>query len=469
MNRYYPMKQKAWFLFLLFLVIVAGLVVSVTFYLYENLYLESESRYLEEQIHTLHDLYDPETMDIFEERLSWTTESTPMEAIVTSDPMLLGAAIPLSQSNDELVINQIERSRLLNGEVITIMRDHGTLNERILGKIAPVIKDGYLDAVILLYRPVEELQTAFYQILPFVVIIGLLFILFLFIIMKQVQKEFISPITNLKRVSKELAKGRFDTPIDIHVENELADLADSFKQLADALSAEEEKKRMFIQNISHELRTPLSYIQGYSELLENHCRDQSISTEYAGIIYKEAQRMNRLVNQLIDLTKLEKVNQHDIDFSPLVLSEIIEDAVRNTALKRSDKLQTIEVALDEDIIVNGVEDRLLQIFINLLDNASSYTDTKGHITITSWQDKMNAMISITDNGQGIPAEQLPHLTERFFRVEKSRIRTEGGVGIGLSIVKQIVELHEGQLFFDSVEGEGTSVTVEIPLYEDQDQ
>lgn len=464
MNRYYPMKKKAWFLFLLILFIVAGLVVSVTFYLYENLYLEGESSYLEEQIHTLQDLYDSEDIEIFEERLNWTIESTPMEAIVSSDPMMLGAAIPLADPEDELVINQIERNRLLNGEIITIMRDHGALNERILGKVAPVMDDGYLDAVIILYRPVEELQTAFFQILPFVVIIGLLFFLLLFIIMKRVQKEFIDPITELEHVSKELSKGRFNTTIEIQVENELSDLAESFKQLANTLAAEDEKKRVFIQNISHELRTPLSYIQGYSELLENHCKEQAISTEYAGIIHKEAHRMNRLVNQLIDLTKLERATQDEIGFSPLVLSEIIENAVQNTALKRKEKQQTIELQLDEELVVNGTEDRLLQIFINLLDNASSYTDPHGHVSVFSRKNKNMASIEIKDSGQGIAPEQLPFLTERFFRVEKSRSRTEGGVGIGLSIVNQIVDLHQGQLSFDSVEGEGTTVTVEIPLY-----
>ncbi|AOM81996.1 sensor histidine kinase [Salisediminibacterium beveridgei] len=464
MSRYYPMKKKAWFLFLLFLVIVAGLVASVTFYLYENLYLEGESGYLEEQILTLQDLYDSGDMEIFEERLNWTIESTPMEAIVSSDPMMLGAAIPLADPEDELVINQIERNRLLNGEVITIMRDHGALNERILGKVAPVMESGYLDAVIILYRPVAEIQTAFYQILPFVVIIGSLFVLLLFIVMKRVQKEFISPITELEHVSKELSKGRFDTPIDIHVENELSDLAVSFKQLADALAQEEEKKRAFIQNISHELRTPLSYIQGYSELLENHCKEQAISTEYATIIHKEAHRMNRLVNQLIDLTKLEKANEDEIEFSPLVLSEIIEDAVRNTALKRQEKQQTIELHLDEELIVNGTEDRLLQIFINLLDNATCYTEPKSHIFVQASKREKSAVVEVRDNGQGISQEQLPFLTERFFRVEKSRSRAEGGVGIGLSIVKQIVDLHHGQLTFDSVEGEGTTVTIELPLY-----
>ncbi|ADH98653.1 sensor histidine kinase [Salisediminibacterium selenitireducens] len=463
MKRYYSMKQKARFIFLLFITIVTGLVVSVTFYLYDNLYLEAEARFLEEQITALHALYTDDTMEAFEERLEWTTASTPMEGIVSDDPMMLGAAIPLENPEEELIINQLERNQLLNGNVITILRDHENIDARILGKVAPVMEDGYLHSVILLYRPVEEIQTAFFQILPFVVIIGLLFILFLFIIMNRVQKDFISLIIALETAAKELAKGKFDTPIELDVENELSDLAVSFRQLANALDTEDEKKRAFIQNISHELRTPLSYIQGYSELLENQCREQSANSEYAVIIHREAHRMNRLVNQLIDLTKLEKVERTELSFSPLVLSEIIEEAARNTKLKRSDKEQSLTLNLDDGLIVNGIEDRLLQIFINLLDNASSYTGSGGHITVSAIEKIGMASITVEDNGQGIPKEQIPFLTERFFRVEKSRTREKGGVGIGLSIVKQIVELHDGDIHFESEEGTGTAVTIDIPL------
>ncbi|GEL07492.1 sensor histidine kinase [Salisediminibacterium halotolerans] len=468
MKKYLSVKAKAWILFAAIALFSAGLVASVSFYFYESLYLESQAEILEDQASGLKDAYLHEPEAVFEERLDWTLSSANLYGVVSSDPMALGSAVPLEQPENELVINSLERSQLQNGETVIISRMHEALDTRILGAAVPVvIDDGYLDTVILLYRPVAEINEAFYGIIPAVALIGGIFLFILFILIKRVEQEFIHPILELERHAEELAKGRYERRLHIDVENEIAGLADSFRFLAANLADEDEKKRAFIQNISHELRTPLSYIRGYSELLAGmkDAPDTGRCSEYSAIIYHEASRMNRLVDQLITLTQLEKADDKQTGFSPLVLSELLEEAVRNTQLKRADKEQSMSTEYNDELIIFGDEDRLLQVFINLLDNASRYTPQHGHISAEIKADAGSALIEISDNGEGIAPEKIPYLTDRFYRADKSRSRERGGVGIGLSIVKQIVETHSGELTFSSEPGKGTAVTVHLPLYD----
>ncbi|WP_280769445.1 sensor histidine kinase [Salipaludibacillus daqingensis] len=466
MKRFLSIQMKAWILFGASILIVVGLIVSITFYLYQYLYVENETERLLEKTISLQEAYMELSEEEFQDRLTWTLDSSPLQIVVTDDPMMLGAALPLSDPNEQLIINEKERQKLINGEIITIIRDHENLQSRILGVVAPIKSNGFLDTIILVYRPVDEVNDAFYQIAPFVIGIGLVFLLIIVFLMRRVQHQYIEPLVELERGAKKLAKGKYETTISINVKNELSRLADSFQFLATSLAKEDEKKRSFIQNISHELRTPLSYIKGYSELLHeaNVNEEPEVYQEYASIIFKEANRMNRLVDQLISLTKLEKAISESMVLSPLVLSEILNQAATNTRVKREKKQQTLQAELNDDVIVNGEEDRLLQVFINLLDNASSYTHEGGLISIRVNTVNKLAVIEIEDNGEGISKKDLPHITERFFRADKSRARSKGGVGIGLSIVNQIILLHEGTVEFESEKGTGTKVIISLPLH-----
>ncbi|SES37551.1 sensor histidine kinase [Salipaludibacillus aurantiacus] len=469
MKNYLSIQAKAWILFGVSISIVIGLIISITFYLYQDLYLGNETDRLKQQTESLQEAYLNLSEEEFQERIAWTVDESPVQAVVNNDPMMLGAALPLDEPGDELMINQEEREQLLNGNSVTIIRDHKNLNSRILGIAAPVGQEGFLDAIILLYRPVAEVNDAFYQIAPIVAGIGLVFLFILFILMQRVQQQYLAPLVDLEKGAKKLAEGQYETEISLTVKNELSRLANAFQFLASSLAAEDEKKRSFIQNISHELRTPLSYIKGYSELLHeaNVNEEPELYKEYSSIIYKEANRMNRLVDQLISLTKLEQVSGESMDLSPLVLSEILNEAAKNTEVKRRNKNQFLQAEIADDLIVAGEEDRLLQVFINLLDNASSYTQEGGNIKIRTFDGKTNAIVEIEDNGAGINKADLPRLTERFYRGEKSRTRGKGGVGIGLSIVSQIIKLHNGTMSFESDPGKGTKVTVSIPLYTDE--
>ncbi|CAM3810983.1 sensor histidine kinase [Alkalicoccus chagannorensis] len=463
-GKYLPVRTKFWTLFVALSLAGLSIVLFVGFYLYEGLYLHSEAQQLEEHSEALkhaYEEYNEEELSLVED---WLSNSS-ISVAISDDPMTLGAALPLLEPEQHLIINEEERELLLNGESVRIERENAYLSTHLMGFAEPVMEEEELAAVILVYKPISEINQALLEVLPILLITAFAAVLLLFVLKQKIQKDYIDPVLNLEHSAKKVANGQYGTRVEVKTNNEVGDLGKSFNHLADSIQKEDEKKRQFLQNISHELRTPLSYIKGYSELTVSGTKD----TEVPAIILHEANRMQRLVDQLIDLTQLEESSRMKMERMPLVLSEVVASAVKTTALKSREKKQHVHLELDESLLVYGNEDRLIQVLINVLDNAIAYTDEGGRITIRTFKEKKQAVLELTDSGIGIFEEDLPYITERLYRGEKGRTREKGGLGVGLSIVKQIIELHEGSLFLESAVGEGTTVTIYLPLYSDEGQ
>lgn len=435
-----------------------ALLMFVAYSVYDAVYVDAEREQLHELAEALRGAYlagDAEELEGIIEFL----EDSGLNALAIDDPMVLGAALPLQAPEGDVIINFEERERLSQGQAVIIERRNAYVDADLIGVALPVIEDGNLQAIVFAYRPVSELSQAFRNVLPILLASGLLSLAALYAIRRRIQKEFIGPVVELRNASDTMAKGRFEGNIHPAVHNEVGDLAESFNAMAASIREEDEKKREFLQNLSHELRTPLSYIKGYSELLQQPNAEHG---HIAAILYRESERMERMVSQILDLTKLEG-GEEKIAHELLALSEIALSAIDNTAVKWRDRQQQVETNLDEDILVYGDEDRLLQVLVNLLDNAIAYTADGGSITVSLRSESSEAVLEVGDSGPGIPEEHLPYIADRFYRVEKGRTRGGGGAGIGLSIVKQIAELHGGRLKVESSEGNGTRVQVWLPL------
>jgi two-component system sensor histidine kinase VicK len=227
-------------------------------------------------------------------------------------------------------------------------------------------------------------------------------------------------------------------------------------------------RKEFVANVSHELRTPITTIKSYSEtLLDGAIEDKEVATEFLGTINAETDRMTRLINDLLELSRF------DYKYAKLVMKSFdINFMVKNSVSKLEklayDKGQKLQLDLPEDeLIINGDRDRLEQVVINVLSNSIKYTRENGTIKVSlkaikmdGFQDKI--MIEIKDNGMGIPKDDLERIFERFYRVDKARSRAMGGTGLGLSIVKEIVDAHGGKIEIDSEVGKGTEMRIIIP-------
>jgi two-component system phosphate regulon sensor histidine kinase PhoR len=223
----------------------------------------------------------------------------------------------------------------------------------------------------------------------------------------------------------------------------------------------------FVANASHELRTPLATILGYAETLREEAEavDPATRRKFVEIIHDEARRMQRLVDDLISLSRIE-AERFSVPTGAVELRALIEEASRNCRNAAEDRGCRIEIEVEADLPpVAGDRGQLLQLVENLISNAIRYGRFERPIVVRAYRERSMAHLSVRDEGEGIPAEHIPRVTERFYRVDASRSRALGGTGLGLAIVKHIVERHRGRLRIASRVGEGTTVHVQLPLIE----
>lgn len=221
----------------------------------------------------------------------------------------------------------------------------------------------------------------------------------------------------------------------------------------------------FVANVSHELKTPLTSIKSYTEtLLDGYVNDPETMSNFLEIIDSEADRMNRLVKDLLQLSRLDN-NQEILSRKETNLVSLIKAAVKKVEITATNKKQHLNCLfdLDERIPVDMDKDRIEQVILNILSNAIKYTKEGGRIDIDVLKVDKNAVVTVTDNGIGIPETEQSRVFERFFRVDKARSRALGGTGLGLAISKQIVEAHLGTIELESKDGKGTKVTITLPL------
>lgn len=220
-------------------------------------------------------------------------------------------------------------------------------------------------------------------------------------------------------------------------------------------------RREFVANVSHELRTPITVIKSYTETLMDYREHDETEDSFLSVIDGEADRMTRLVSDLLALSRLD--NNAEMKKEPFDLRELLLLACARMNVEAKKHSQTICERIDEFMPpVTGDHDRIEQVIVNIIGNAIKYTPDGGTVEVSGFARDGAAYIKVTDNGIGIPEADIPHLFERFYRVDKARSRSKGGTGLGLAIAKEIVDAHGGDISVESTEGQGTSVTVKLP-------
>ncbi|MCO0597197.1 two-component system histidine kinase PnpS [Peribacillus butanolivorans] len=224
----------------------------------------------------------------------------------------------------------------------------------------------------------------------------------------------------------------------------------------------EQMRKDFVANVSHELRTPITSIKGFSEtLLDGALKDEKTLKHFLSIILKESDRLQELIQELLNLSKMEQqefvLKTGDVDITN-VLGDIQEMLIG----KLKEKEVSLEIkASSKPVFIEGESDRIKQVFINLITNALTYTPNGGWVTVNVTENEQTVDIVVQDSGIGIEEKELPRIFERFYRIDKARSRDSGGTGIGLAIVKHIIEVHKGKIKVESTPGSGTTFTVTL--------
>jgi histidine kinase len=277
-----------------------------------------------------------------------------------------------------------------------------------------------------------------------------------------VTRRIVSPIEEMTEASRRIAGGHYDERVHVVGEDELGDLAGSFNQMAHTLAQTEERRRQLIGDVAHELRTPLSSIRSVMEGLTDGVLPAESATFLS--VQGEVSRLQRLVHDLEELSRAE-AGQIPLEMELVYLAALIHTAAERLRPQFEDKDVQLSLDLAPDLPnLQADSGRMTQVLLNLMGNALQYTLAGGEVSVSAKAETGTIIIGVHDNGIGIAPEHLPHIFERFYRVDKSRARAGGGSGIGLTISEHIIKAHGGSISATSPgPNRGSTFSIILPV------
>lgn len=407
-------------------------------------------------------------------------------AVVVGLPLTdLTVQMPLAEQNASLptsvLLQRPEVDSALKGTPATALR-RVLGSQRVLYAAAPIqADDGHITGIVYIATPLPAAG------LPTNIILQLLGAILLAVILASLAGRYLArqiarPLEGLATAATSISRGDLHArvPTDSNI-TELESLSETFNGMADSLRQSDEAKKAFIADVTHELRTPLTVIKGTIETLEDGALDDHEGRgPLLTSMQRETDRLIRLVNELLVLTRAD-AGSLQLEMQPLDLVELARErcellsnlatrqGVELIVLPRSDDFNrpnpATKVATTWGFILAD-PDRLSQVMDNLLDNAIRHSPANSTITVSIEEKDDGVECSVTDQGTGIPAEHLPFIFERFYRVDKSRNRKDGGTGLGLAIARALILAQGGHISAHSIEGEGTTIVFRLPLSND---
>ncbi|MCR5485136.1 MAG: HAMP domain-containing histidine kinase [Clostridiales bacterium] len=355
---------------------------------------------------------------------------------------------------------------LSNSDYSKISTLNGTLRENSFVYISPiVIDDGNAGMVVAVQSVSGTLYPFILSILKIFGLASLVAIFIALIVVYLMTYAMTKPLRQMSAVTKSYAKGDFSERVSaLRGSNEMAELAAAFNKMANSLASLESSRRSFVANVSHELKTPMTTIGGFIDGILDGTIDEAHRDYYLKIVSEEIKRLSRLVTGMLNMSKIEsgefKLNPTQFDIAHMIFNTTLafEQLIsnKNIEIRGLDKMLPLNVTADEDM--------LHQVVYNLIDNAVKFTPEGGYIELSAVHDNEKVYVSIKNSGDGISSEELPKIFERFYKVDKSRSYDVRGAGLGLYIVKTLVELHDGKIAVTSKEGEYTEFSFTLPYY-----
>jgi len=276
-------------------------------------------------------------------------------------------------------------------------------------------------------------------------------------------RRILSPVKTLTIAARRLGQGDFSQRIEVNDKSEAGEMATAFNSMAGDLERAKELQRNMIADVAHELRTPLSNIQGYLEAVQDGVAKPDTATIHS--LHEEATLLSRLVDDLQELS-LAEAGELKLVCQAEDVAELINRAVAAMQAQVATKGLSISINLPDKLpLVNVDYHRISQVLRNLMENAIAHTPEDGTITVTATRQDSLVEVAVVDTGEGIPAEDLPFIFERFHRVDKSRTRATGGSGLGLTIARRFVEAHGGTIQAQSKPGKGSRFSFTMPVVE----
>ncbi|MEK3990838.1 sensor histidine kinase [Robertmurraya sp. FSL R5-0851] len=456
------LSKKLWVFVTTTIIITIGFSFLLSHYFYEKIYVENVRRGLLEEGTKLSTEYEggPLSSELIE-KVEWYNTKNESEVFIVSNPRELSACLPFEIDYDS-IIGPEERDQLLNGQSVEKMGYEERFDRDVMAVIVPLIDSNRLEGIIYLYVPLAKISELTNDFSLIGLVVGVLFVILAVYVGTIFVKKMTKPLEIMKQAAEKVTAGDYSARVPVFSKDEIGQLGTAFNLMSVSIQKEDERKKEFLEDVSHELRTPISYVKGYSEALKAGLAKTSQDQErYLALIHREAKRMERLVGDLLDLSRLD-AEDFRLEMCPLPLAQLVEDCLEKYRPSLQQKGLLLNTELDPDIIVNADEGRIEQVIQNIVDNAINYTE-RGRITVLLSKHEKGCILSIKDTGIGIPREDIQRVTQRFFRVNKARTRSDGGTGLGLAISNKLIKLHGGELEIKSNLGKGTCISIILPV------
>lgn len=362
-------------------------------------------------------------------------------------------------------LDEQQLEKVLNGQIYHGVADFpdsafitGFFDNQLRNSIGVPVKVNN-ETYALFMRPDAEVQFGELRVF-FAVIIGFTVLFSLGFVMISVL-HVVRPITRLTTATKRISKGRYDIKLNTWRRDEIGQLASHFMIMSRELERTNRARQEFVANVSHEIESPLTSIQGFAQALQDSTLPEDERLQYLNIIDQESHRLSLLSKQPLTLSSLD-YDPNSIQKKSTDLRAQLRQVVQIMEWRLTEKQLAVRLNL-ADISVLGDPNLLFQVWMNLLSNAIKYTPAEGSIMISAKLVEQNCIVSVSDTGEGISAEELPLIFDRFYKVDRARTHETHSSGLGLAISQKIVEAHNGTIEVTSTLGEGTTFTVTLPL------
>jgi signal transduction histidine kinase len=330
--------------------------------------------------------------------------------------------------------------------------------------VEAITYEGERSGAMVVLTAAQNLYDSLWQIRRDTITWAVLIAIAVLILSLFVSNMFTKPISALGAGIERMSRSDFSYKVQIKGRNEFAQLATAFNMMCSRLEQLDRSREQFISNASHELKTPLSTMKILIETLlyQDGGFEPAVQNELLTDINKEVDRLNAIISDLLALAYVDS-GEADIKYEPILLNELLIDSMERLYPLARDRRIELNVSAREQVTALCDRNRIAQVMYNLIDNAIKYTSRGGYVRAELTRAGKRAVLRVMDTGIGISKDDLIHMFDRFYRVDRARSRETGGTGLGLSIVKQIVSLHRGDISVTSEEGKGSTFTVELPL------
>lgn len=359
----------------------------------------------------------------------------------------------------DMDVSDIFNDIIYNGEgtVITDKLARNYAEMPVMSLTCPIItEEGETVAALVMHTDTSDIKVSIRQMRMDLLLYSIIAVVLAMMAVSYITGKMAKPITDMNQIVRRYSKGEFDLRVPDGGDDEVGQLGKSFNMMADGLNTLEEARRSFVANVSHELRSPLTSMRGFLEAMEDGTIPCEEHGKYLDIVINENRRMTAMVNDLLDLARIESgqvlLKTEAFDINELMTRTLLTFEARVDAKK-------LDVELDigdKRLMVEGDPSQIAQVLRNLIDNAIKFTPEGGKLSLSAKVDKKIVTVYVKDSGKGIDKESIPHLFERFYKAEKAHTPGESaGTGLGLAIVKRIIDQHDQDITVESEIGRGT--------------